>query len=75
MQLRWYFYFIIIPLFFQDMYIYVSEQEEFTDFKNDESLFWQKKGLTYGDWKSGPNGDGSFLKSGQIHASEASIFL
>ncbi|XP_041352387.1 cleft lip and palate transmembrane protein 1 homolog [Gigantopelta aegis] len=54
-----------------DMYVYITEQEEFTDFKNEQSLFWQKKGLTYGDWNSGPNGDGSFTKFGQIHASEA----
>ena len=52
------------------MYIYVSELEEFDDFKNDEALFWMQKGLIYGDWERGPNGDGSFEKSGHISASE-----
>ncbi|RUS71909.1 hypothetical protein EGW08_020322 [Elysia chlorotica] len=54
-----------------DMYVYVSEQEEFSDFKNEASLFWMESGLVYGDWVSGPNEDGTFTKSGQIEASEA----
>lgn len=55
------------------MYVYISEQEEFTDFKNEKALFWVQEGLTYGDWVEGPNGDGSFEKAGQIEASEVSI--
>ncbi|KAK3593434.1 hypothetical protein CHS0354_020196 [Potamilus streckersoni] len=54
-----------------DMYVYISEQEDFTDFDNTDTLFWVKKGLVYGDWESGPNGDGSFVQSGQIAASES----
>ncbi|XP_005100873.1 cleft lip and palate transmembrane protein 1 homolog isoform X2 [Aplysia californica] len=53
-----------------DMYVYVSEQEEFTDFKNEKALFWFEQGLIYGDWTSGDNNDGSFEKSGKIEASE-----
>jgi len=55
------------------LFIYVSEQETFTDFNNKDSLFWTKKGLVYGDWTSGPEGDGSFVKAGQIAASDVSI--
>ncbi|BFZ07705.1 hypothetical protein BsWGS_10743 [Bradybaena similaris] len=54
-----------------DMYVYISEQEEFTDFKNEDALFWMKPGLVYGEWTDGPNADGSFEKSGVISASEA----
>lgn len=48
------------------MYIYLSEQEDFTDFNNEDALFWSLKGLEYGDWTSGPNGDGSYIKEGKI---------
>ncbi|XP_069117157.1 putative lipid scramblase CLPTM1 [Argopecten irradians] len=63
-----------------DLYVYLSLQEEFTDFNKPESLFWIQKGLVYGDWTSGIDGDGSFVKSGQIPTPEAvqnngSIFL
>ncbi|KAK0046519.1 cleft lip and palate transmembrane protein 1 isoform X2 [Biomphalaria pfeifferi] len=54
-----------------DMYVYVSEQEDFTDFKNEKSLFWLERGLIYGDWTGGANKDGTFDISGQIEASEA----
>ena len=33
-------------------------------------MFWQQKGLVYGDWTSGIEGDGSFIKSGQIPTPE-----
>ena len=52
------------------MYVYVSEQEEFSDFKNEAALFWLERGIVYGDWVGGPNEDGSFTKGGQIEASE-----
>lgn len=50
------------------MYVYVSEQEHFTDFKNPDALFWTKRALVYGDWTSGPDGDGSYVHSDQIKA-------
>ncbi|CAL1530511.1 unnamed protein product [Lymnaea stagnalis] len=53
-----------------DMYIYISEEEEFKDFKNEKALFWLQKGLVYGDWTEGPIGDGTFENTGQIEASE-----
>ncbi|KAK7104349.1 putative lipid scramblase CLPTM1 [Littorina saxatilis] len=53
-----------------DMYVYLSGDEDFTDFKNEQALFWIEKGLVYGDWEHGPNGDGSFEKTGQIEATE-----
>ncbi|KAH9488723.1 Cleft lip and palate transmembrane protein 1 like protein [Bulinus truncatus] len=54
-----------------DMYVYVSEQEEFTDFKNEKALFWLERGLVYGDWTGGVNNDGSFETTGTIDASES----
>ncbi|XP_033734094.1 cleft lip and palate transmembrane protein 1 homolog [Pecten maximus] len=53
-----------------DLFVYISLQEEFTDFNNPQSLFWQQKGLMYGDWTSGVDGDGSFVQSGQIPTPE-----
>ncbi|XP_046372749.1 cleft lip and palate transmembrane protein 1 homolog [Haliotis rufescens] len=63
-----------------DMYVYVSEQEHFTDFKNPDALFWTKRALVYGDWTSGLDGDGSYVHSDQIKAtptiqSNGSVYL
>ncbi|WAR19171.1 CLPT1-like protein [Mya arenaria] len=53
---------------FLDMYVYITELEKMNNFSED-SLFWAKKGLMYGDWEAGPNGDGTFEYSGKIPAS------
>ena len=57
---------------FQDLYVYISEDEVFTDFDNKAALFWQEDDLFYGDWTSGFNGDGSYEKFGKITLSEVS---
>ncbi|KAK6181369.1 hypothetical protein SNE40_009235 [Patella caerulea] len=54
-----------------DLYVYISEQEDFTDFKNEAALFWRKKNLIYGDWDAGENGDGSFIQQSKVTASHA----
>lgn len=54
-----------------DMHVYLSESEVFTDFKNPKAQFWVKKGLSYGDWTGGPEGDGSFERRGQISLTES----
>lgn len=56
-----------IAIIFQDMYVYITESKDMKDFSEDK-LFWAKKGLTYGDWESGPQGDGTFVFSGSIPA-------
>ncbi|XP_073979619.1 putative lipid scramblase CLPTM1 isoform X1 [Rhodnius prolixus] len=43
-----------------DMYVFLSEKEVFTEFDNPKFLIWHKTGLVYGDWYSGPDGDGSY---------------
>ncbi|KAF0287196.1 Cleft lip and palate transmembrane protein 1 [Amphibalanus amphitrite] len=45
---------------FMDMYAYVSESEDGPDFSRPEQLVWRQLGLQYGDWVSGPSGDGIF---------------
>ncbi|XP_001602053.1 cleft lip and palate transmembrane protein 1 homolog [Nasonia vitripennis] len=42
-----------------DLYIYLSEAEYFRDFNDPKAKVWTEHGLTYGDWYSGPDGDGS----------------
>ncbi len=56
------------------MYVYISEQEIFTDYKSKEALFWLEEELVYGDWTSGPAGDGSYTKTGQLKISEVGIY-
>ena len=55
------------------MYVYLSESEVFSDFDNKDALFWLEDDLSYGDWTSGFNGDGSYEKFGKIPLSEVSI--
>jgi len=53
-----------------DLYVFLSETEEFAGFKDPDSLVWKKTGLMYGDWYSGPNEDGTYSFSTQFEASE-----
>merc|ERR1740137_281218 len=54
-----------------DLYVYLSEQEEFGDFEVAESLVWKMEGLSYGDWTMGQNSDSIFEHSTQFGISEA----
>ncbi|XP_065158917.1 putative lipid scramblase CLPTM1 [Atheta coriaria] len=42
------------------LHVYLSEHEKLSDFTKAER-FWIEEGLMYGDWGSGPNGDGSYV--------------
>merc|ERR1719422_3030148 len=53
-----------------DLYIYISEQEEFGEFNMPESLVWRKEGLKFGDWTQGPNTDSIFEFSTQLAVSD-----
>ncbi|XP_055376340.1 putative lipid scramblase CLPTM1 [Condylostylus longicornis] len=53
-----------------DFYVYVSENSNYVDFKNPNSLIWEKDDLVYGDWYGGLNGDGTYSHSTKILASK-----
>ncbi|GAB1610271.1 cleft lip and palate transmembrane protein 1 homolog [Argonauta hians] len=57
--------------FLMDMYVYISEQEVFSDFDNPESEFWVQKRLVYGDWTSGIDKDGSYVSQKEITLPDA----
>jgi len=44
---------------FMDLYAFVCESPEGPDFQRPEQLAWRQLGLEYGDWTSGPDGDGA----------------
>lgn len=52
------------------MYVYLSEQETFTDFENRKALIWLEEELAYGDWTSGMNNDGSYEMKSTIPISD-----
>lgn len=54
-----------------DLYVYLSEDENVIDFNDSNSLVWKHEGLVYGDWTSGPNGDGTYSFSIQFEPSTA----
>lgn len=41
---------------FQDLHVYISQNEIFTDFNDTEALFWFQQDLVYGDWTTGDQG-------------------
>jgi len=64
-----------------DLYVYLSEFEDNAKLNyHDIDLIWKQEGLIYGDWYSGPNGDGTYSLSMQFEPSKAlqnngSIFM
>ena len=46
-----------------DLHIYMSESEYFREFNDPKARVWAEYGLIYGDWYSGPYGDGSRVLS------------
>ena len=62
---------IAIKQGFSNRYVYVSEQEEFSEFHVPESLVWKKEGLVYGSWDQGANSDSIFELQTQVKASES----
>jgi len=54
-----------------DLHVFLSEDPEFVNFNDSGALIWTKKDLVYGDWESGPDGDGTYTFSTEIEASEA----
>lgn len=55
--------------------MYLSDKETFENFSDKSSLFWLEEELQYGDWNGGPNGDGSYEKSGLIDVPEVRKFM
>uniref|UniRef100_A0A8C8GF27 Cleft lip and palate transmembrane protein 1 n=1 Tax=Oncorhynchus tshawytscha TaxID=74940 RepID=A0A8C8GF27_ONCTS len=46
-----------------DLYVYISQDEVFSDFNDTQSLFWFHRDLVYGDWNTGDEGDGCYEHS------------
>lgn len=53
-----------------DLYVFLSEHEIFTNFNDSKALIWEKHDLVYGDWFSGPDGDGTYTFETTIKTSE-----
>lgn len=53
-----------------DLYVYVSEKTEFTDFNDSSALVWVKNDLWYGDYYSGENEDGTYTFTTTIPTTE-----
>lgn len=53
-----------------DLYVYISEAESQVDSVFNHSAVWIERNLTYGDWRNGPNGDGSYTKAVSVNISE-----
>ncbi|KAL7742457.1 hypothetical protein ACLKA6_019086 [Drosophila palustris] len=63
-----------------DLHVWLSEQPDMVNFQQKANLLWLQEDLTYGDWISGPTGDGIYTHSLKIKASphlmnNGSVFL
>ncbi|CAG2174857.1 unnamed protein product, partial [Oppiella nova] len=45
-----------------DLFLYICDDELKPDFDDKQQLVWHESGLVYGDWTSGPTGDGIYTK-------------
>lgn len=54
----------------QNLHVYISEHEHFTDFNASSALFWEQPGLVYGDWTSGDNADGCYEHFAELDVPE-----
>lgn len=50
-------------MYFTKLNLRDFQQEKFDEFDDESALFWKETGITYSDWTSGPDGDGSRTKS------------
>ena len=49
-----------------DVYVYISEQQEFGEFDMDSTLHWKLEGINFGKWDQGIEGDSIFVKDTQV---------
>ncbi|CAG0919145.1 unnamed protein product, partial [Notodromas monacha] len=54
-----------------DLYVYLSEDEKFSNFSDSTKLVWLQEELVYGDWSAGQDGDGTFVKQLEVPTSNA----
>lgn len=52
------------------LWVFVNEEEVFTEFGNSDALFWRKDDLVFGDWTSGVDKDGVFSFSNEVNLSK-----
>ncbi|KAJ8256399.1 hypothetical protein COCON_G00185510 [Conger conger] len=43
-----------------DLYVYVTQNEQFSEFNDTDALYWYQRDLVYGDWVTGENQDGCY---------------
>lgn len=53
-----------------DMFVYLTETPQMTNYSDPSLLFWHLRGLRYGNWEDGEAHDGSFTKTAVLKASE-----
>ena len=54
----------------QELYVFLSEVENFTQFNNIHSLIWYLDDVTFGTWDDGPYRDGSRIISIDLNVPE-----
>lgn len=53
-----------------DMWVFLSESEDFTAFTDMNNLYWHQTDLMYGAWYDGPNKDGTFSENTTVTLSK-----
>ncbi|KAH8279613.1 hypothetical protein KR018_007879, partial [Drosophila ironensis] len=53
-----------------DLQVWLSEDSDVVNFQQKANLLWLQEDLTYGDWISGPTGDGIYMHSLRLRTSQ-----
>ncbi|XP_036328022.1 cleft lip and palate transmembrane protein 1 homolog isoform X2 [Rhagoletis pomonella] len=54
-----------------DLHVWLSENADVVDFKQQSNLIWLQEDLVYGDWSSGPKRDGIYTHNLKLKASKS----
>jgi hypothetical protein len=57
------------------LYVFINEQEQFTEFNDDKYLHWKLENIEYGNWNDGENGDGIFTHKSEIELTPVMLIL
>ncbi len=60
---------VIFNFILQELYVYISTIEQYKLFSK-EDLVWHERGMVYGDWTHGPNGDATYMTALNISIPE-----
>ena len=70
-----YLYSLIYLCLFQDLYVFLTEDNTVTNLSSTKNLIWKETGIEYGNWYSGENKDSTINFHHKIKASKVYTYI